>query len=198
MKQATAHHYPLHFASGDDTVECRPLEATDREALTALIDTLPVHDLLFVRRDISHPKVITAWLDGLGERVTSLALFASDEMIGSSALFVDRLSWSAHVGDLRILLRPDWRGRGFGRLLVTENLALAVAAGLEKVTVQMTLDQSAAIALFEELGFQPESVLRKHVKDRDGVAHDLALLSLDVGQLRLRTQARGMADALKV
>ena len=38
----------------------------------------------------------------------------------------------------------------------------ALGAGLEKLSVQMTVDQQAAIALFESLGFKAEALLRAH------------------------------------
>ena len=60
----------------------------------------------------------------------------------------------------------------------------------------MTADQRGAIAVFEELGFRAEAVLRNHVADRDGKLHHLALLSHDVAAVHARMQAYGVADAL--
>jgi GNAT superfamily N-acetyltransferase len=108
----------------------------------------------------------------------------------------DALSWSRHVGELRVLVSPAWRGRGLGRLLIQESFALALALSLDKLTVQMTVDQASAIAVFEELGFRAEAVLRDHVKDCDGKTYDLALLSHDVAAVQSRMQAYGVSDAL--
>jgi predicted GNAT superfamily acetyltransferase len=52
----------------------------------------------------------------------------------------------------------DVRGQGVGRALSQETFALALGAGLEKLSVQMTVDQQAAIALFESLGFKAEAL----------------------------------------
>ncbi len=39
---------------------------------------------------------------------------------------------------------------------------MALGAGLEKLSVQVTVDQQAAITLFESLGFKAEALLRDH------------------------------------
>lgn len=196
MKKSIARKYPQTLAFDDAQVEVRLMTAGDGPALSAFIETLQVHDLLFVRRNISHPKVIAAWLSALGERVTSLVACTDGQIVGCTAIVTDALSWSPHVGELRVLVNPAWRGCGLGRRLTQECFSLALGLRLEKLTVQMTVDQSAAIAIFEELGFRAESVLRNHLKDYDGKRHDLALLSLEVAELPLRAQARGMSTAL--
>jgi L-amino acid N-acyltransferase YncA len=117
-------------------------------------------------------------------------------MVGCSAIVVDEMSWSRHVGELRVLVTPSWRGRGLGRVLIQESFAIALGRGLEKLTVQMTVDQRAAIALFEELGFRAEAILGDQVKDCEGKAHDLALLSHNVASVHSTKQAYGVIDAV--
>ena len=60
---------------------------------------------------------------------------------------------------------------------IVGDFALALGAGLEKLSVQMTVDQQAAIALFESLGSKVEALLRDHVRDVDGKKHDLVVLA---------------------
>ena len=99
-----------------------------------------------------------------------------------------------HVGDIRVLVAPDMRGQGLGHILAQEALATATAMGLEKLTVRMTIDQQAAIAVFESLGFRGEALLRDHVKDRAGKRHDLAILSHDVAEVSARRSAYGVGS----
>ena len=193
----TSRSYPRTVASGDSQVEIALMTAGDRAALVEFVAALPVHDLLFVPRDLGHPKVVDAWMRSLesGE-LTSLVARHEGAMVGCTAIVSDDLSWSRHVGELRVLVAPAWRGRGLGRILIQECFAKALELGLKKLVAQMTADQRAAIALFEELGFRAEAVLRNHVADRDGKLHHLALLSHDVAAVQARMQAYGVADAL--
>jgi GNAT superfamily N-acetyltransferase len=189
--------YPRTLSLGAASVEICPMTAANAGAFGRFIQGMPEHDLLFVRRDIRHPKVIAAWMDALEHRrFVSLAAWEDDAIVGCAAIVVDSLSWSPQVGELRLLVAPTWRGRGLGRALIQESFAVALGLGLEKLTAQMTVDQHAAIALFEELGFRAEAVLRNHVKDREGNAHDMALLSHDVAEVQARMHTYGVQEAL--
>lgn len=193
----TPRAYPRKHMVGNATVEVELLQPSDGADIAGFVQKLPTHDLLFVRRDVSHPKVVTAWLDALGEgHISSLAARADGEIVGCTAVVTDPRSWSRHVAELRVMVSPAWRGLGLGRLLTQECFALALGQGLEKLYVQMTVDQRSAIAVFEELGFRAEAVLRDHVKDRDGTAYDLAILSHHIAEVQSRFEVYGVADAL--
>lgn len=189
--------YPRRSSLGNADIDIDLLGADDGPDIARLIQQLPTHDLLFVSRDLGHPKVVSAWLDALADdRVTSLAARCDGELVGCTAVVTDPRSWSRHVAELRVMVSPAWRGRGLGRLLIQECFALALGLGLEKLYVRMTVDQRSAIAVFEELGFRAEAVLRDHVKDHDGSPHDLAILSHHVAKVQARLEACGVADAL--
>jgi len=187
--------YPRTVSCDGTPVEIGRMTPGDAADLGAFVATLPAHDLLFLRRDISHPKVIAAWMEALGEgRVTSLVARQDGALVGCSAIVTQELSWSRHVGELRVLVGPALRGKGLGRQLIQESFAQALELGLEKLCVQMTVDQGAAIAVFEEIGFRAEALLRNHVKDRDGRSHDLALLSHDVRAVEATLHAYGVSE----
>ncbi|MFT3800369.1 MAG: GNAT family protein [Burkholderiaceae bacterium] len=189
--------YPREVAGDGATVELRLLAAGDADALKAFIATLSDHDLLFLTRDITHPKVIEAWVEAAADgRVKSLLAWQDGKVVGCTALVTHQLSWSSHVGEIRVLLAPALRGKGLGRVLIQECFAQALELGLAKLCVQMTTDQHAAIAGFEGIGFRAEAVFRNHVRDRQGRQHDLAVLSHDVAEVQSRMEAYGVAGAL--
>ena len=193
----TTRSFPRQVECGGSPVEVAQMTAADRDSLVAFVATLPPHDLLFLPRDISHPKVVDAWIRALDSgELASLVARDGATMVGCTAIFTDELSWSRHVGELRVLVAPDWRGRGLGRTLIQECFAQALELGLRKLVAQMTVDQRSAIGLFEELGFRPEALLAGHVADRDGKLHDLVLLGHDVEAVRSRMQAFGLSDAV--
>jgi RimJ/RimL family protein N-acetyltransferase len=160
--------------------------------------TLPTHDLLFLPRNITEPKVMSAWISEIeGGAFTSLLAIKDGRVIGCGTLVRDPHSWSPHVGEIRMVVSLDVRGQGIGRALSQETFALALGAGLEKLTVQMTVDQQAAIALFESLGFKAEALLRDHVRDVDGKKHDIVLLGHNVAQFEAQLKAYGLPDAVQ-
>ncbi|MFO1115448.1 MAG: GNAT family N-acetyltransferase [Beijerinckiaceae bacterium] len=183
-------------ARGD--VEIRPLAASDEKALLAFARSLPVHDLLFLPRDISEPKVVKAWIrESAGGGMMSLVAARDGEIVGCGAIASDPLSWSAHVGELRVLIGAQARGRGVGRKLTQRLFALALEAGLQRIVAQMTVDQTAAISVFEGLGFRAEAMLKGHVRDRAGKRHDIVILGHEVADVLARLEALGVVDATR-
>lgn len=170
-------------------------EAVHLGAVKAFAQSLPSHDLLFLARDIQHPKVISAWLDSIADgEISGLVALDGDKVVATTAIVRDPLGWSAHVAEIRILISEKMRGKGLGRILLQHSFTSAVENGAEKLMARMTPDQRGAIALFEEMGFRGEAMLRDHVRDREGKVHDLAILSLDVARMEAQHGAFGLSD----
>lgn len=189
--------YPKSVTCGGVGLSLRLMQRGDEARLVAFARSLPPHDLLFLRRDISNPKVVAAWGEAVqdGSIWTVLAERAGG-LFGCAAIVRDLYSWSPHVGEARVLVSPEFRQKGLGRVLIQESLKAAVGLGLKKLTAQMTIDQRGAITLFEELGFRGEALLKDHVLDRDGQKHDLAVLALDVDQIGRQHELFGVPDGL--
>jgi GNAT superfamily N-acetyltransferase len=187
--------HPRTIPSDGGSIELRLMGPGDRDAVLAFARELPPHDLLFLPRDISQPKVLDAWMREL-ERgaLTSLLAVRADAVLGCATIVREPLSWSPHVAELRVVVLPSARGQGLGRILSEEAFALAVPLGIEKVTAQMTADQAGAIAVFETMGYRAEALLRDHVRDRDGRKHDIVVLSHDVAKFDARLAAYGLTD----
>jgi L-amino acid N-acyltransferase YncA len=194
MTDSTRYPRTVEIKGGSITLE---LMRSDAEAeVLDFAGTLPPHDLLFLRRDITEPKVLSAWAAQLesGE-ITSLLARADDgRMLGCTAVVTDEHSWSPHVGELRVLVAPAGRDRGLGRCLIQESFLIALSLGLEKLTAQMTPDQTGAINVFEEMGFTAEALLKDHVRDQQGDKHDIVILSHDVARFSSQMQAYGLTD----
>lgn len=174
----------------------RRFALADRDAMLAFAQALPEHDLLFLGRDLAHPRVIEAWQAAIEEGwIDSLVAEDDDgKFLGSAALVRDPLGWSAHVGEIRLLVAAQKRGAGLGRDLLEAIFAVAMERGVEKLTAQMTPDQIGSVMLFESLGFRAEALLKDQVRDRSGKSFDLAILAHDVARVTARHRAFGMEE----
>lgn len=188
--------YPETVRAGAEEVTLRYMGAGDGEVILAFARALPEHDLLFLRRDITEPDAVDAWISDI-ERgaVTTVLAERAGNVVGYGTIHRDDLPWSRHVAELRVMVAESMRGKGLGRILTQESFAIALELGIEKMIAQMTLDQKGAIATFEGLGFRPEALLRDHVKDRAGNKHDLLVLSHEVAAFESRRAAYGVNEA---
>jgi RimJ/RimL family protein N-acetyltransferase len=190
--------YPRHVETDAGEIEFRLMTRADEADVLDFARKLPTHDLLFLPRNISEPKVLSAWINEIERGAfTSVLALRDGKVVGCGTLVRDPHSWSPHVGEIRMVVSLDVRGQGVGRALSQETFALALSAGLEKLSVQMTVDQQAAIALFESLGFKAEALLRDHVRDVDGKKHDIVVLGHNVGQFGAQLEAYGLPEAVR-
>jgi L-amino acid N-acyltransferase YncA len=184
--------YPRSLALSDGEVQLRYMTRGDETSVLKFARALPPHDLLFMRRNISEPKVVEAWAnEAATNALTTLLAIREDSIIGCVAIVRDELSWSPHVGEVRLVVASHMRGKGLGRALTQESIGLALGRGVEKLMALMTVDQHGAIAIFEGLGFQAEAVLREHVRDLNGIKHDVVVLSHEIKKYLERMQTFG-------
>jgi N-acetylglutamate synthase-like GNAT family acetyltransferase len=190
-----AQRYPRTMEIARGEVSLALMSRDDEAQMLQFARSLPAHDLLFLRRNITHPKVLSAWSSEIeAGSIVSLIAREAGNIVGCSAVVRDELSFSPHVGELRVLVSPQGRDRGLGRMLIQESFLIALSLKLEKLTAQMTVDQKSAIAVFEEMGFQAEALLKEHVRDPDGVKHDIVVLSHDVERFQAQMEAYGLTN----
>ncbi|TXJ13008.1 MAG: GNAT family N-acetyltransferase [Afipia sp.] len=189
--------YPRRVKTDAGEIEFRHMTAADEAAVLAFAQKLPVHDLLFIPRNISEPKVLSAWIKEIDRGgLVSLLAIKDGAVVGCGTIVRDLLSWSPHVGEIRMVVSKDVRGLGVGRALSQETFALALGSGLEKIVAQMTVDQTGAIALFESLGFKAEALLHDQVRDLAGKTHDIVMLGHNVSKVRAQLEAYGVPEAV--
>ena len=173
-------------------MEIRRLETGDEVALTRFLARIPEGDRTFFKEDVLDADVVAAWVQR-GE-ARSLAVEAG-EILGTVTV-VPLQEWSRHVGEVRVIVDPAHRRRGIGRALARHAVVEALDLGLEKMVVEVIADQDATIAMFRSLGFEPEALLKDHVRDDEGQLHDLMLLAHSVEASLASFDAIGLGDAL--
>lgn len=159
----------------------RLMTPADRDAVLSMAQSLPRDDLLFLRMDITQPRVVDEWIANV-QKGRSIVVVAEigGEIAAEASIHINEVLWTRHVGEIWMIVVPKYRRLHLGRRLAEEVFAIAKNLGLEKITAQMTPDQAAACATFERLGFAPEAILADYAVDREGQKRDLLIMSYDV------------------
>ena len=177
--------YPQDVTLSDGRkVQLRLMTADDRDAVLGFARALPEEDLRFLRVDVTQDAVVDDWIANLASgSSTSLVAYDDEELVGYATVHRNQAPWTRRVGEIRVNIGPDYRGKGLGKNLTSQIFDVARALGLKKVMANMTSDQPGAQAAFRRLGFVPEALLADYVEDRNGTSRDLVIMSYDVDGL---------------
>ena len=160
-------------------MDVRPLEPSLAAPLEAFFQRVPESDHNSFAEDVLVPGVVQGWLsDTRASRAVALEE-GTGRVLGYVAV-LPLVGWSSHVGSLRVVVDPDVRGKGVGRELARAGLLTSLEMGLTKTVVEVVVDAVPAIGMFEALGFEPEALLRDHVRDKAGALRDLVVLAHEV------------------
>jgi L-amino acid N-acyltransferase YncA len=165
------------------------------DALLAFFGSLPEGDRTFIKEEVTDPDTVRSWATDTSPGGRWVAVDGGDEVTGYVAVR-PLPGWSDHVGEVRLVVSPTRRGSGLGRELARRALVEAVSSGLSKLVVEVVAEQGAALALFTDLGFSGEALLRDHIRDRDGELRDLMVLAHHVNETWAGMDTVGIADEL--
>jgi len=174
--------YPKQAKLQDGSrVIIRPLISNDEEALVEFFKSIPPQDHLYLRDNVKDPQVIHQWIANLNyENILPLIAEINGKIVGDCTLHQYRGGWKSHIGTVRIVIHPEYRGRGLSTLLVGEMIQIAIDSGIEKLEGEFMPEQKNAVTIFEKLGFVKIATLPQHVKDVRGEIHDLLIYVYDL------------------
>lgn len=171
-------------------MEIRPFESRDQSAVERFLSEVPPGDRTFFKEDVSDPEVVAAWT----KRGAARALAVEGGVVVGYVAVVPLQAWSSHVGEVRVVVHPDHRGRGVGRALARHAVLEALRLGLQKLVVEVVADQESTIGLFRSHGFDPEALLTDHVRDQSGELRDLMILAHSIDASFASMATAGIMD----
>jgi RimJ/RimL family protein N-acetyltransferase len=165
-------------------ITIRAMTEDDLEASLRFFQSFPSEELKYLRTDVTKRENVKKRIDliktGLVHRLVGIY---NNEIIADGALELSPFEWEKHVGEIRIIIRPDFRRKGLGMIMARELYFIANAEKLEKIIARMMRTQEDAIKIFRKLGFHHEIILDDFVKDRTGQPQDLIIMSVNMKEL---------------
>jgi RimJ/RimL family protein N-acetyltransferase len=174
--------YPKKVRLKDDhELTLRVMTDDDLDDLVNFYRSIPEKDRLFLRVDVTNRKNVERRFGNLDYRYTfPILAFDNDKIVAIGTLFRPNFGWMRNLGEIRVLVSPDFQRKGLATILVRELFFRALTSKISKLQAEMTEAQVSAIAAFERMGFREEARLKKHVTDIRGRRRDLVIMTLDV------------------
>jgi GNAT superfamily N-acetyltransferase len=159
----------------EPALQIRLLQVGDRGAVQAFRHRIPSGELAFLDRFLLSDVAVAGWTQRSPAR--RFGAFDGEQMVGVMSV-TPGAGWMSRVGELRVLIEPEARGRGLLSHLVERGVIEAEDMALAKLTIEVSAELRPVADMFvERFGFVQEGLLRDHVDDAAGNRHDLLILS---------------------
>ena len=162
----------------------KALEAGDEQALLEFFLRVPEEERFFLKEDVTAPDVVHRWVRERDFR-RALALLALDgsRIVADAVLVRRRGNSRSHIGEIRVVVAPEYRDHGLGSALIRELCDIADDAGLEKGMFELVADkEQEAIRAAEWLGFLRVATIEGGAVDPLGHHHDVVLMAMPLGR----------------
>ena len=161
-------------------VTIRPLRPEDGAELLQFFLRVPEEDRFYLNNDVTASEVIQEFTGNINmEQTIPLVAVSGDKIVADSTLHRSRRAARRHVGELRVVVDPEYRSRGLGARLIDELIQLGVDLGLERLAFELVdTREQPAIQAAKAAGFEEVAVLEGRVRDMYGIMRDLVILEL--------------------
>jgi len=156
----------------------RPLKLTDLEALLSFFRRIPEEERWYLKHDITDQELIRRWVEEIDyERVLPIVAEAEGRIVAQATLHCRHFGCAKHIGQLRILVDPEYRNRRLGTWALLDIINQAVSAGLERLEARFAVGpEDAAIQGARRLDFFEEATLPRYFKSPKGQYLDLKIM----------------------
>ena len=177
--------YPkeVHLKSGE-TIVLNQLQSDEMEKLIEFFQSLPTEEKMYLRSDVSQRENIIKRFGTLDYNIRfPLIARIGEQFIGIGSMYRAEFGWTRNLGEIRVVISPEFQRKGLCTILVKELFFYAISTDLYKIQAEIMENQTSAIAAFEHMGFKKEAVLHNHVTDIKRERHNLVIMSLDIKEL---------------
>ncbi len=167
-------------------IELRMLTEDDLDKLVKFFQELPLKDRMYLRIDVMKYENILKRFGTIDySNMFPVISLVDDTIIAIGTIFRSKFGWMRNLGELRVVVSPDYQRLGLCTILTKELFFHALTTDMYKIQAELMENQISAITCFERLGFKKEAVLRKHVTDLNGNRQNLIIMSLDIQEMWL-------------
>ncbi len=165
-------------------VTIRELQPDDIDKLMKFYKALPLEDRKYLKFDVTKKRNVLVRLRKMeaGEMERIVAVHKG-QIIADGGLEFSETEWSRHQGEIRLLIARPFQQKGLGTVMIRELYFLAFKKKVEVIVAKVMRPQIGALKILRKLGFREETLLPDYVKDIEGTAQDLIIMTCDVKDL---------------
>lgn len=177
--------YPKEVQLRDQVkVVVRTLAEDDGDALLKFFLSIPEEERYYLKHEVTAPATIERWVKNLDfNRILPLVATEDGRIVGEAVLIRARGPARSHLGELRIVVSPDFRDKGLGTTLIRELCDIASDSDFTGIIFEVIPDaEQEAYETAQWLGFIRTGTIEGGARDEQGRLHDVALMVMPLGK----------------
>ena len=165
-------------------IEIKPMVPGDVDKVLEFFLQVPEDDRYFLKDDVTSPRTVEGWAAHLDyDRALPLLAWCDGRVVGDAVLVRSRTGARSHIGEIRVVVHPDFRAQGLGSILIRHVCEIAADAELDKVVAELVADREEdAITAMDRMGFIRSAAIPEYFRDQRGRSHDLVVMVLPLGK----------------
>ena len=174
--------YPKELDLLDDTkVITRPIQPEDIESLCNFFSKIPRSDLNVFKGELTKWDNIKNQFEEYDyNKVSQFITLDNDIIVANGSLVSEGLFWS-HAAELRLIVDPEYRGKGLGSQMFNLLLYEGLKHRFQKIIVRYLSSNVSFTKILNRYGFKPETVLSCYIKDEKSCnKEDLVIASFSL------------------
>jgi len=159
-------------------IEIIPIAESHSESFRECLDAVAREKRYLAQIEASPLERIQAFVrESVANDAVQFVAVAGQRVVGWADIFPAWPQAIKHRGNLGMGILPEYRGQGIGKRLLEACIAKAWASGITRIELESRADNTAALHLYEGLGFTREAVKRRAMRF-DDVYYDVVEMSL--------------------
>jgi len=185
IKKVLKKDYPKKVILTDGrAMVIRPMVEEDLDKSLVFFQKLPEEEKLYLRVDVTERDNVKTRMKPSDIHIFHrLAALDQEQIVADATLYKEAHSWKRHLGEIRVLVHPDYQKAGLGAILIRELYEIANMECLDFLYACVLEEQTAAISIFERMGFKKEIVKKDHVMDLQENRHNLIIMTCNLSKL---------------
>ena len=174
--------YEESVSKNEINLEIRDVKLEDTEEIKGFLFNLKDESIIFMALcegiSLSYEGIYN-YINSIIERKNSLGIVGrvDGEIVAIAGVIVDKKSICSHNGELFVLVRREYWGRGISKIMIANIAAKAkVRTKLKNVMSTLNIEDGSIIEAYEEMGFRKVGVYRNYYKIGRQFCHGIIMV----------------------